>query len=218
MSIFKFKKSLIPAAALAVIALSACGPAPTAQQAAVAPPPAATAPAPVAAAVPPPAPAPVPQAAPPPPPVAAAPAPVHHHKTQVAQSEPQQSYSQPVQQQAPQAAPVCGDCGVIASVQDVRQKGDAGVVGTLGGAAAGGLLGNQFGHGKGKTAMTVLGAVGGAFAGREVQSQVTAKTVHQVTVNMDDGSQRTVTVDSLNGLGVGSKVRVQGSSLQYNGN
>jgi outer membrane lipoprotein SlyB len=99
----------------------------------------------------------------------------------------------------------------------VRQKGDAGMVGTLGGAAAGGLLGNQFGHGKGKTAMTVVGVLGGALAGREVESQVKAKTVYNVTVNMDDGSQRVVTVDSLNGLGAGSKVRVIGNSLQYNG-
>lgn len=218
MSTMNLKKCLIPAAAAAAMALAGCGPSPTAQTPA-APAAAATAPAPVAAApVPAPAPPPAAAPAPAPAPVAAAPAPrPKKHVEQVAQAE-----SAPVQQQVQQAAPppppVCSDCGVIASVQDVRQKGDAGMVGTLGGAAAGGLLGNQFGHGKGKTAMTVLGAVGGAFAGREVQSQVTAKTVHQVTVNMDDGSQRTVTVENLNGLGVGSKVKVEGQSLQYNGN
>jgi hypothetical protein len=33
---------------------------------------------------------------------------------------------------------------------------------------------------------------------------------------MDDGTQRMITVDSLNGLGVGSKVKVIGNSLQPN--
>ena len=38
-------------------------------------------------------------------------------------------------------------------------------VGTLGGAAAGGLLGSQFGKGSGKLAMTGLGVVLGGWAG-----------------------------------------------------
>ena len=106
---------------------------------------------------------------------------------------------------------------MIASVEQERVKGQAGAVGTLGGAAAGGLAGAQFGKKSGKIAMTVLGAIGGALAGREVESQVNAKTVYRVTVNMDTGDQRVITVDSLNGLGVGSKVKVVGNSLQYNG-
>jgi osmotically inducible lipoprotein OsmB len=36
------------------------------------------------------------------------------------------------------------------------------------GAGAGGLVGNQFGHGSGKTAATVGGAVGGAVIGHEL--------------------------------------------------
>jgi len=140
---------------------------------------------------------------------------VHHHHVQAAAPVQEQPVVQQQQQVAP--PPVCQDCGVIASVQSARQTGEAGMVGTLGGAAAGGLAGNQFGKGKGKIGMTVLGVLGGALAGREVESQVKAKTVYNVTVNMDDGSQRVITVDSLNGLGNGSKVRVTGNSLQYNG-
>ncbi len=140
---------------------------------------------------------------------------MHHHHVQAAAPVQEQPVVQQQQQVAP--PPVCQDCGVIASVQSARQTGEAGMVGTLGGAAAGGLAGNQFGKGKGKIGMTVLGVLGGALAGREVESQVKAKTVYNVTVNMDDGSQRVITVDSLNGLGNGSKVRVTGNSLQYNG-
>jgi surface antigen len=39
------------------------------------------------------------------------------------------------------------------------------VVGSLGGAAAGGLLGNQIGKSSGKTAATIIGVLGGALAG-----------------------------------------------------
>lgn len=41
-------------------------------------------------------------------------------------------------------------------------------IGTLGGAAAGGLLGSQFGKGSGKIALTALGVAGGAFLGNEI--------------------------------------------------
>src|SRR5581483_7636656 len=85
--------------------------------------------------------------------------------------------------------------------------------GRLGGAAAGGLAGNQFGKGKGNIAMTALGVVGGAFAGREVEKQVTADTAYQVTVNMDSGGQRVVTVANGEGLAPGTKVHVDGNSL-----
>jgi surface antigen len=41
-------------------------------------------------------------------------------------------------------------------------------VGTVGGAALGGLLGNQFGGGTGKTIATVVGALLGGWAGNEI--------------------------------------------------
>jgi outer membrane lipoprotein SlyB len=115
--------------------------------------------------------------------------------------------------QSQQAPPPCPDCGVVASVTPVRKQGTAGWAGTLGGAAAGGLAGNQFGKGKGNIAMTALGVVGGAFAGREVEKQVTADTAYQVTVNMDSGGQRVVTVANGEGLAPGTKVHVDGNSL-----
>ena len=37
------------------------------------------------------------------------------------------------------------------------------------------------------------GAVGGGFAGHEIEKQARATTVYKVTVRMDDGSTRTVT-------------------------
>ena len=53
-------------------------------------------------------------------------------------------------------------------VQD-RPKDSHQIAGTLVGAAAGGLLGNQFGGGKGKVLTTAGGAVAGGYAGKKVQ-------------------------------------------------
>ena len=198
--------SLLAALGLSAI-VAACGPSsnappqdPNAQQ----PPP--------AAAAPPPAEQPAPQAAAEP-----------SKDEQIAQLKAEQRRLERRQKQiadeqqaratAQQAPPACSDCGVVASVTPVRKAGQAGWAGTLGGAAAGGLAGNQFGKGKGNIAMTALGVVGGAFAGREVEKQVTADTVYQVAVNMESGGQRVVTVANGEGLAPGTKVHVDGNSL-----
>jgi outer membrane lipoprotein SlyB len=133
-------------------------------------------------------------------------------RQEAALREQQQAQAAPAP--APAPAPVCQDCGVITAITPVTQEGQAGVAGTLGGAAVGGLAGNQFGKGKGKTAMTVLGVIGGALAGREVEKKVTSKTVYQISVNMDAGGTRTVTVADASGLAVGTKVHVNGNSVQ----
>jgi outer membrane lipoprotein SlyB len=46
--------------------------------------------------------------------------------------------------------------------------GSGTVVGALGGAAAGGLIGSQFGHGSGNTAATIGGVAGGALVGGSI--------------------------------------------------
>ncbi|MDB5987141.1 MAG: glycine zipper protein [Nevskia sp.] len=191
------KKTISSFAIVAVLALSACGPQqpppPTDPNAVpVAPPPAA-------------APAPVPEAP------APAPAPRPRPERRVERAPERE------REQAPPPRAICEDCGVIASVQEERVTGQPTAIGTLGGAAAGGAAGGQFGKKSGKIAMIALGAIGGAFAGRAVESQVRATTVYHVIVNMDGGGTREVTVDQLNGFGVGARVRVSGNSLQYAG-
>ncbi|WP_448208622.1 RT0821/Lpp0805 family surface protein [Azospirillum sp. sgz302134] len=57
--------------------------------------------------------------------------------------------------------------GALAGCQ-TGQMGTKETIGTLGGAAAGGLIGSQFGGGSGKLLATGLGVLAGAFAGREL--------------------------------------------------
>ena len=113
------------------------------------------------------------------------------------QPEPQPPAPAPVakKQEHPQRkeqprAEVCRDCGTVVAVRSEQRKGEGGAVGIIAGAAAGGLIGNQFGKGDGKKAMTVAGAIGGGFAGNEVQKHVTAKEVWITQVKMGDGSVR----------------------------
>ena len=113
------------------------------------------------------------------------------------------------------ARAVCASCGVVESVQAVQQKGEGSGLGVAGGAVAGGLLGHQVGGGNGKTAMTVLGAVGGAFAGNEIEKRVRATTVYDVKVRMEDGSVRTFR--HAEPVNAGTKVQVDGTALRVSG-
>jgi outer membrane lipoprotein SlyB len=114
-------------------------------------------------------------------------------------------------QQARQVA-VCNTCGVVESVRAVKQKGEGTGLGAVAGGALGGLLGNQIGGGNGRTAMTVLGAVGGGLAGHETEKQVRATTSYDVTVRMQNGTLRHLS--RANPPAVGEQVVVQGQSMR----
>jgi outer membrane lipoprotein SlyB len=124
--------------------------------------------------------------------------------------------------QAPAPKPVvCADCGTVEAVTPVQRQGEVNGVavgnttiglGTVAGGVVGGLLGNQVGGGSGKTAMTVLGAAGGAFAGNQIEKNMKKVTVYQVRVRMNDGTTRTVEVSS--SVPVGSRVIVEGNNLR----
>jgi outer membrane lipoprotein SlyB len=123
--------------------------------------------------------------------------------------------------QATPRANVCAACGTVEAVTPVQRQGQVNGVavgnttiglGTVAGGVVGGLLGNQVGGGNGKTAMTVLGAAGGAFAGNQIEKNMKKVTVYEVRVRMDDGSVRNMEVSSA--VAVGAKVIVEGKNLR----
>lgn len=120
----------------------------------------------------------------------------------------------PVAQGAAQAA-ACAHCGTVASVTAVRQKGRGTGVGAVAGAVLGGVVGHQIGGGTGRQAMTAIGAVGGGFAGHEVERRARSETRFKVQVRMDDGSQRTFW--RTQALAVGARVAVEGKALRVTG-
>ncbi len=76
----------------------------------------------------------------------------------------------------------------------------------MAGAVLGGLLGNQVGGGTGKTLATVVGAVGGGYAGNTVEKRMKKETVYQIDLRMEDGS--TLRLEHASPLSVGAHVTV----------
>jgi len=109
---------------------------------------------------------------------------------------------------AKSAAPVCADCGVIEAVNTMEVKGEATGAGAIAGAVGGLIVGNQIGDGRGKTLAKVAGAAGGAYAGHQIEKNIRKTTQYQVALRMDDGSRRTITQTSGEGLSIGRRVRV----------
>jgi outer membrane lipoprotein SlyB len=99
----------------------------------------------------------------------------------------------------------CSNCATVAAVNVVQAE--AGAAGTLGGAAVGGLLGNQVGSGNGRTAATVAGAVGGAIAGRAVERNARSPR-YEVVVRYENGATQSIRYDNDPGFRVGEQVRV----------
>lgn len=115
----------------------------------------------------------------------------------------------------------CATCGTVESSVAVQRQGKVnGVpvgnttigIGTVAGGLLGGVLGNQVGGGNGKTAMTVLGAAGGAYAGNTVEKNMKKVTVYQMRVRMNNGSIRTM--EQASPVAAGSSVVVEGNSLR----
>lgn len=92
---------------------------------------------------------------------------------------------------ATQQAAVCSHCGVIEAVREVTIKGQGTGVGAVAGGVLGGAVGNQMGRGNGRTVMTILGAIGGGFAGHEVEKRARSEKAYDVRVRMEDGTVRT---------------------------
>ncbi|MGP1609613.1 MAG: glycine zipper 2TM domain-containing protein [Burkholderiales bacterium] len=107
----------------------------------------------------------------------------------------------------------CGNCGVVDSVRAVQLEGGASGVGAVAGGLTGAVVGNQIGNGRGRDAMTLLGGVGGAFAGHSIEKSINRHTAYRVTVRMDDGSYRTISQSHAPAIPVGSKVRLSNGSL-----
>jgi len=97
----------------------------------------------------------------------------------------------------------------------VVEKGQASGLGAIAGGVLGVVVGHQVGHGDGKTAATLLGGAGGAFAGNEVEKNMKKTSHYEIKVAMNDGSTRTVSVKSKPQFVVGERVRVVNGVLQH---
>ncbi|MDP1707894.1 MAG: glycine zipper 2TM domain-containing protein [Gammaproteobacteria bacterium] len=110
----------------------------------------------------------------------------------------------------------CAECGVVESVREIVRSGEASGLGAAGGAIVGGALGSQVGGGKGKTAATVVGAVGGAVAGNMIERQVKSTAGYEITILLENGSRRVITVADAPTWRPGDHVKVTNDVIQSN--
>jgi outer membrane lipoprotein SlyB len=103
--------------------------------------------------------------------------------------------------------------GTVESItQDSVQNVDN-TVGAIGGALVGGGLGSLIGGGTGQVVATVVGAVGGGFAGNAL-AQRSQTLVWRIGVRYDDGSFATVQQTAAPNLRIGDRVRVTGTGIE----
>lgn len=117
---------------------------------------------------------------------------------------------------APVVKPVCANCGVVEAVVETTRPGDASGVGIAGGALGGAVVGKQFGSGRGRDFLTVLGAVGGAIAGNQIEKSVRSTKAYEVRIRMEDGSLRTLNQSTAPAWRNGDHVRVDGGNITLN--
>jgi outer membrane lipoprotein SlyB len=99
------------------------------------------------------------------------------------------------------------DFGTVQAVREVKQKGEGSWIGPVAGGIGGAVLGSQVGSGTTRTVISVLGAAGGAYAGREIEKHVRSTTHWEVDVRMEDGSTRTATYKTQPAFREGERVR-----------
>jgi len=107
----------------------------------------------------------------------------------------------------------CLDCGVIESVHMVEAKGQGTGLGAVAGGVAGAVLGNQMGNGNGRTVMTLVGAAGGALAGNQIEKSVRTTKHWDVSVHLQNGSSRVISLATEPALRPGDHVRIVNNAL-----
>lgn len=144
------------------------------------------------------------------PPVTTPPQPERKYTERRQESRPAHNAGNMNGAQYAQVAPVCHECGVVQSI-DVTQvaSNDPSVLGTVAGGVLGALVGHQIGNGNGRTAMTVVGAAGGAYAGNQIEKKMTQQQRYVVHVRMDDGTYRTFYLTSPPPYAQGNRIRLE---------
>ncbi|MFP3567377.1 glycine zipper 2TM domain-containing protein [Paraburkholderia sp. SIMBA_030] len=141
---------------------------------------------------------------------------VHHTHSTTAEDAPRYSNNQGYQAPSESAStrPVADPySGEVVAINTVQAPEPTTGLGAVGGAVAGGLIGNQIGGGRGKVLATIAGAVGGGVAGNGIEHAVRKQTTYQVQVRMQDGSYRNFSYPTQPAVQVGQRVHVSGDSL-----
>jgi outer membrane lipoprotein SlyB len=98
--------------------------------------------------------------------------------------------------------------GIVQSVRNVQIEGTKSNVGTLGGAALGGVAGSTIGGGRGQIAGAIGGAILGGIAGAATEEAITRRPGLEITVRLDNGKMMAVTQEADEAFSPGERVQV----------
>jgi outer membrane lipoprotein SlyB len=110
------------------------------------------------------------------------------------------------------AAAACADCAVVESVRIVKEAPSGGAIGTIAGTIAGAILGEEIAEAHRQRVLGLLGAIGGALGGREIERQATRATHYDVVLRRPDGSTLTRRYDRAPPFAQGETVRLDGTT------
>jgi len=102
----------------------------------------------------------------------------------------------------------CAICGTVESIRTVEVRVETEGAGIESGRPIGIPASRQPGRANDNSSTTLFGVAGSLFSGAEGTEDGMRKRVYRVTVRMDDGSYRAVSLSSLPAFAVGDRVRV----------
>lgn len=107
------------------------------------------------------------------------------------------------------AAAPRADLGTVTGVTPIRTAGKPSGAGAVIGGVLGAAVGNQIGDGNGRKLATVVGAVGGAKIGHEVEKdRNTQVTGYRIDIQFDDGRKTSITRNQAGAFATGQRVKM----------
>ena len=104
--------------------------------------------------------------------------------------------------------------GTVESVRNVVIANPESGVGTMSGAALGGIAGSQAGSGSGQAAMSIVGALAGGLFGQRVEKDANNRPGFEITVRLDSGELRAITQTADELFRPGERVRLLSNGYQ----
>ena len=105
-----------------------------------------------------------------------------------------------------------------ATIESIRQivekKNSSSPLGMIAGGLIGGGLGSLVGGGNGRTAATIIGALGGGYLGNNIEKSQT-QVVYEIGVKYDNGTWGTIRQTASPPFRIGDRVLVTDQGLEY---